>query len=295
MFADEPKVPEELLTMDNVVVLPHVGSGTVQTRAAMEALTLRNLESFLASGELVTPVPCRRPASGVGPVELPQTLHSQLYLLAYDRKRRRFRFDQDNSWSIRWLFGFALRAAMLTDLYLSGYVGDREGKAHRLKTAGHPDPVLEQALDGVSGQEWTKLIASDGRDARGVVHDQLEAAGWILGRRRRTFGILPAARHGLYDEDMVSGLADRVTGALENILDDRPADPRPLALGLIAVQAQMPVVFSFVKNSRQRDVLREMTLAAIEPILGLHQATHNQFSDYPSGGGWGAGGCGGGI
>jgi lactate dehydrogenase-like 2-hydroxyacid dehydrogenase len=57
VFADEPAVPSPLLAMDNVVVLPHVGSGTVQTRAAMEALTLRNLDSFLASGELVTPVP----------------------------------------------------------------------------------------------------------------------------------------------------------------------------------------------------------------------------------------------
>ena len=56
MFADEPKVPEELFALDTVVLLPHVGSGTVQTRAAMEALTLRNLDSFLATGELVTPV-----------------------------------------------------------------------------------------------------------------------------------------------------------------------------------------------------------------------------------------------
>ena len=64
VFADEPQVPEALLAMDNVVVLPHVGSGTVQTRAAMEALTLRNLDSFLASGELVTPVPMPVSATG---------------------------------------------------------------------------------------------------------------------------------------------------------------------------------------------------------------------------------------
>ncbi len=57
VFADEPQVPAELLGLDNVVLLPHVASGTVQTRAAMEALTLRNLDSFLATGELVTPVP----------------------------------------------------------------------------------------------------------------------------------------------------------------------------------------------------------------------------------------------
>ncbi len=57
VFAHEPEVPEALLSLDNVVLLPHVGSATVQTRAAMEELTLRNLDSFLTSGELVTPVP----------------------------------------------------------------------------------------------------------------------------------------------------------------------------------------------------------------------------------------------
>ncbi|OBG88136.1 hydroxyacid dehydrogenase [Mycobacterium sp. E802] len=57
VFTDEPHVPEALLGLDNVVLLPHVGSGTVETRAAMEALTLANLDKFLESGELVTPVP----------------------------------------------------------------------------------------------------------------------------------------------------------------------------------------------------------------------------------------------
>lgn len=56
VFADEPNVPAELLAMNNVVLLPHVGSGTVETRAAMEQLTLRNLDEFLANGRLVTPV-----------------------------------------------------------------------------------------------------------------------------------------------------------------------------------------------------------------------------------------------
>ncbi|HET6733638.1 2-hydroxyacid dehydrogenase [Mycobacterium sp.] len=56
VFADEPKVPDELLAMNNVVLLPHVASGTEQTRAAMEDLTLRNLDQFLKTGELVTPV-----------------------------------------------------------------------------------------------------------------------------------------------------------------------------------------------------------------------------------------------
>jgi lactate dehydrogenase-like 2-hydroxyacid dehydrogenase len=46
VFEDEPNVPEALLTMDNVVLLPHVASGTVETRGAMEGLTLRNLDNF---------------------------------------------------------------------------------------------------------------------------------------------------------------------------------------------------------------------------------------------------------
>ena len=56
VFADEPNVPEALLALDNVVLLPHVASGTIETRAAMEELTLRNLDTFLKTGQLVTPV-----------------------------------------------------------------------------------------------------------------------------------------------------------------------------------------------------------------------------------------------
>ncbi|WP_181786070.1 2-hydroxyacid dehydrogenase [Streptomyces phytophilus] len=57
VFAAEPHVPEALFALDNVVLLPHVGSATVQTRAEMERLTLDNLAGFLERGTLVTPVP----------------------------------------------------------------------------------------------------------------------------------------------------------------------------------------------------------------------------------------------
>ncbi|TQC48753.1 2-hydroxyacid dehydrogenase [Rhodococcus sp. WS4] len=56
VFAQEPQVPEALLALDTVVLLPHVASGTTQTRAAMEALTLQNLDDYLADGTLTTPV-----------------------------------------------------------------------------------------------------------------------------------------------------------------------------------------------------------------------------------------------
>ncbi|WP_297826824.1 2-hydroxyacid dehydrogenase [Mycobacterium sp.] len=56
VFADEPQVPAELCDLDNVVLLPHIGSATARTRRAMALLAIRNLDSYLDTGELVTPV-----------------------------------------------------------------------------------------------------------------------------------------------------------------------------------------------------------------------------------------------
>ena len=56
VFVDEPNVPAALFDLDNVVLFPHIGSATARTRRAMAMLTIRNLESYLASGQLVTPV-----------------------------------------------------------------------------------------------------------------------------------------------------------------------------------------------------------------------------------------------
>ena len=48
-------MPAELFDLDNVVLLPHVGSATARTRRAMALLAIRNLDSYLNTGELVTP------------------------------------------------------------------------------------------------------------------------------------------------------------------------------------------------------------------------------------------------
>jgi lactate dehydrogenase-like 2-hydroxyacid dehydrogenase len=57
VFADEPRVPAELIAMENVVLLPHVGSASVYTRAAMGQLMLDNLASWFDKGQPLTPVP----------------------------------------------------------------------------------------------------------------------------------------------------------------------------------------------------------------------------------------------
>ncbi|PTD27173.1 2-hydroxyacid dehydrogenase [Sphingomonas fennica] len=56
VFAHEPHVPEALLAMENVVLLPHQGSATVETRKAMADLVIANVEAFFAGKPLLTPV-----------------------------------------------------------------------------------------------------------------------------------------------------------------------------------------------------------------------------------------------
>jgi lactate dehydrogenase-like 2-hydroxyacid dehydrogenase len=57
VFAEEPRVPAELIAMENVVLLPHVGSASVYTRAAMGQLMFDNLASWFDNGRPLTPVP----------------------------------------------------------------------------------------------------------------------------------------------------------------------------------------------------------------------------------------------
>lgn len=51
VYVGEPRVPEALLGMDNVVLLPHLGSATVETRTAMGLRVLANLQAFFAGKE----------------------------------------------------------------------------------------------------------------------------------------------------------------------------------------------------------------------------------------------------
>jgi glyoxylate reductase len=47
VFADEPRVPERLLELPNVVLTPHIASATVETRAAMTRVLVDNVLAFL--------------------------------------------------------------------------------------------------------------------------------------------------------------------------------------------------------------------------------------------------------
>lgn len=60
VFENEPNVPQALRDMPHVVLTPHVGSATTQTRRAMADLAMDNLRAHFAGQPVKTPVPeCR--------------------------------------------------------------------------------------------------------------------------------------------------------------------------------------------------------------------------------------------
>jgi lactate dehydrogenase-like 2-hydroxyacid dehydrogenase len=60
VFENEPVVPQALIDLPQVVLSPHIGSATRETRQAMADLALANLAAHFAGRPLLTPVPeCR--------------------------------------------------------------------------------------------------------------------------------------------------------------------------------------------------------------------------------------------
>ncbi len=57
VFDNEPNIPAALLAMDNVVLLPHVGSATRETRQAMGDLCKANLDRWFDAGSVLTLIP----------------------------------------------------------------------------------------------------------------------------------------------------------------------------------------------------------------------------------------------
>lgn len=56
VFENEPDVPSSFCRLDNVVLQPHQGSATAETRAAMAQLVVDNLRGYFEKAEVLTPV-----------------------------------------------------------------------------------------------------------------------------------------------------------------------------------------------------------------------------------------------
>jgi lactate dehydrogenase-like 2-hydroxyacid dehydrogenase len=56
VYEEEPRVHPKLLSLENVVLAPHIGSASIQTREKMAALAAENLVAVLGGGDPKTPV-----------------------------------------------------------------------------------------------------------------------------------------------------------------------------------------------------------------------------------------------
>jgi hypothetical protein len=214
------------------------------------------------------PTPSCGTADGAVRLELPQTLHAQLFLLTYDRYRGRL--DGDD----RWRFGLALRTAILTDLYLTGHLIDHKDRPRPVDGPLPRNPLLRTVLNDIGDnepQDWMHAVARDQRHVPGIIRSELEAAGWLWVQRRRIVGLIPSARLRLSDEDLVTSLAANVVTALRDAIAGRPAEERLLAVGLIGALGQLPTVFSFDEASRHSSELEDLVGPAIPPITGMRR------------------------
>ncbi|WP_445167110.1 GPP34 family phosphoprotein [Mycolicibacterium sp. Dal123E01] len=199
--------------------------------------------------------------------QVPTTLHGQLFLLAFDPKRGRF-----DGYDVT-LFGYALRAAMLADLYLAGYLVERDGWAVPGRAASPDNLVLRAtfAQVGVHNRTtWAQLVAGNAHEAISAVREQLLTEGWLRAGRGAVRAV-PVANLEPYDPCRVGVLADAVGGALNDTIAGLPADPYLLAVGLLAVLAQLPGVADVVADA-DPDRLQELMRGAIAPIPGLTEA-----------------------
>ena len=56
VFENEPNVPDDLINLNNVILTPHIGSATVETRYDMGKLVYDNIVQMLTTNTTISPV-----------------------------------------------------------------------------------------------------------------------------------------------------------------------------------------------------------------------------------------------
>jgi hypothetical protein len=206
------------------------------------------------------------------------SLHSQLYLVSYDTSKQRFT-------GVNQLFEFAMRAAMLTDLHLSGHLVDVDGYVQRASSSLPEDPVLRWALDRIGRKRprWEQVILHSSGAVR-VVRDQLGTDGHLGRRPHRLLGVIPSDRLTPTDDGAIGALAEWAREALLRAIAGLSCEPRFLATGLLAVHAQLNTVLTRSECLTLQAELRELTAATIAPISALPRAIATYHENMPGGG-----------
>jgi hypothetical protein len=194
-----------------------------------------------------------------------ESLPAELFLLAYDtRKARLTRRSQ---------LGYVLRAAALTELWLSGHLVDADGKARPGKAKpGVLDPLLGNVLGQVEnapGKKWRHWIRKDYRATVHVVRAQLAAERIIKVEQHRVLGIFPATRITLRHPRLATRLASRVNTATRASQPLSRVGPHDAALAALVAAGDLKVVLSGAQRRQAKVRLAQLTEAAgpVPPAL----------------------------
>lgn len=180
-------------------------------------------------------------------MELPESLPARMFLLAWLPEKRRVSGGGN--------LGLVLRAAALTDLYLSGALADEGGKPHVTARADPADPLLAEVLRQIREEpprSWRRWVEKGNRAATGQIRDQLAAGGRIRVERHTALGVFRAYRVTVRDPLMAKRLVADTARLLSGSGALADVDPRAAATAALAATGGIPTVGGWRERHRQR-------------------------------------------
>ncbi|MEN3356534.1 MAG: hypothetical protein V7637_516 [Mycobacteriales bacterium] len=201
---------------------------------------------------------------------LPPSLPARLYLLAYDPRRQR----PVTAYRIQ----YSLRAAALTDLWLTGHLSDAHGRPALTRGTGTgqvTDPVLAGMLRQIEAGKprlWEHWIRRPDRTIRAETRDQLVAGGWIRVGSHRRLGLFPTERVAIRDPLLRRRLAAVVSEALRPGRSVANLDPRDAALVALAAAGEARAALPRSAVRQHKDRIDQLTEAAGPAAPALRKA-----------------------
>jgi hypothetical protein len=200
-------------------------------------------------------------------VQIPQSLPARLYLLAYNPRRQR------PVTAVR--LGYALRAAALADLQLTGHLTDDQGRPRSAGRAPVPDPVLAAVLAEVAGgrpRPWDWWVRHNDRATARSVAAELTRGGWIRVEPYRRFGLIPTDRVTIRDPLLTRRLAGTVVQALRPSQPVSQVDARDAALVALVAAGEAGAVLNRRQRREHADRIAQLTELAGPAAPALRKA-----------------------
>jgi hypothetical protein len=202
-------------------------------------------------------------------MNVPDSLPAQLYLLSYDTHKQRV--------VTNYRLPYLLRAAVLTDLLISGHIADQGGKVHVVKDHHRlADPVLEGVLRQIAQSRpraWSHWIGKDTRGTAQAVRNELETGRWVRVELRQPFLIFNRSYVRVSDTRVVKRLTAHITNALTAPMSR--VSEREAALVAMAAAGELNTVLPRVRRRAHQQRITQLTERAGPAGQALRKVIQN--------------------